>query len=122
MAGFFVTPGRVVVYGAALTSMENNPGGPVGTLMDNRALRVENLARALCPVETPESARRHHRAAGRLKASIYRRRMIRPGSGVSFEVGSNLIYARRIEFNRKVGGFLRGALTASGGTLMGGQI
>ena len=45
-----------------------------------------------------------------------------PAGGNSYIVGSDLVYARRIEFNAKVGGYLRGALDAAGGTLYGGTI
>lgn len=119
MAGFFVVPGRATVYGAAVTAMANNPDGPVGRTMATRARAVHALAVARCPVESPESAQRHHRAAGRLKASIFMKRVV-ASNGVTFRVGSHLVFARRVEFNRKVGGYLRGSLSAAGGTIVGG--
>ncbi len=139
MAGFAVEAGHVTVYGAALQAMIDNPFGPVGYQMQLRANAVWAKAVARCPVESEESARRHHRRSGRLKASIYVMRetgtvtsttaaaMLEkvgsaPAGGNSYIVGSDLVYARRIEFNAEVGGYLRGALDAAGGTLYGGTI
>lgn len=120
MAGFSVVSSRTVVYGAALNSMIASPDGPVGTIMRQKAEQAFAYAHAHCPVESAESAARHHRDSGRLVASIFVRRTIQEGGpGVAYEVGSPLIYARRIEFNHKVGGWLRGALTVVGGEIVG---
>lgn len=111
--GFNVVAGRVSVSGFALDKMVANPDGPVGTVMLRYANVVLALAEIRCPVETAESAARHRRQAGRLKASLHVTRDVAT-NGIAMLVGSDLIYARRIEFNPKVGGFLRGALHDAG--------
>lgn len=137
MAGFQVVAGNANVYGAALQAMLDNPFGPVGFKMQVRANAVWAKAVAKCPVESALSAEEHQRKPGRLKASIFVMRVsgteisttalraaektgTAPAGGLLYAIGSDLVYARRIEFNHTVGGFLRGALDAAGGVIYGG--
>jgi len=119
----FTTASHVTVYGAALQSMVNNPEGPVGREMKRRADAVTALAKVFCPVESWESATRRRRRPGRLRDSIKPTRVHGQGYvGIGYLVGSELVYARRIEFNHRVGGYLRKGLAAAGGTLVPGGL
>lgn len=118
MAGVRVVAERFAVSGAALNSMLSSPDGPVGTILLARAERVRATAESLAPVETAESAARHHRAPGRLRDSIALAQAIGPtrggpGSGIVYEVGTDIIYARPVEFNQQ--SYLRAALSTAGG-------
>ncbi len=106
---------RFQVSGAALNSMLESPDGPVGFSLLERAVRIQAYAKAHCPVEAPESAARRHREPGRLRDDIQVRRPEEATNALFFQIGSTLPYARRIEFNPRVGGFLRGALAAEVG-------
>lgn len=118
MAGFAIVGIRFEVYGAALQSMLNSPAGPVGLALLEEANTVNVIAQTHCPVEEAEAFARHpsHLPPGSLRDSI---QVTRPEdlelSGLVFLIGSTLAYARRIEFNPRVGGFLRGAVAAVGG-------
>jgi hypothetical protein len=115
MAGFNVTASRIEVYGAALNAMLESPNGPIGTRLNEVAERGKTIAQAHCPVGPhtggpipgigfPEP--------GYLRNSIRVRRELSPdGRGLVWYLGSDVIYARKIEFSR-VGGFLRATLNA----------
>lgn len=118
MAGFFISGFKLNVNGAALRSVLGNPYGPVGVELLGEAEQVLEHAQAHCPVESEEQAARHKREAGRLRASLHikREELSALGHGVFYLIGSDLEYARRIEFHPTVGGFLRGALATAAGS------
>lgn len=69
---------------AALRVLLSGPGGGVARDLAKRAIRVQNRARQLCPVDT-----------GRLRSSI----QFRLGgsiAGLFADVGTNVVYARLV--------------------------
>lgn len=126
MAGVFVQSVYFELYGAPLDSMLASPDGPVGRDLTVLAERALEYAKTHCPVETEESAAHHpgdpKRQPGRLRESLHiqrlgvagRDRAAFGGGGLYLLVGSDLDYARKIEYNPRVGGFLRGALAQFG--------
>ena len=117
MAGIHFSAARFEVFGAAEQSMVENPDGPVGLALLEIANAAKLVAQVHCPVESVEEARRRGRARYRLRDSLQVRRDETHdlGPGLSYLIGSDLIFARRIEFNPTVGGFLRKGVAAIGG-------
>lgn len=80
-------------------------GGAVARDLERRAIRVQNVATQLCPVDT-----------GRLRASIDHEMGV-DSIGVYADVGSNVEYARYVEEGTQFAEaqpFLRPALSAAG--------
>jgi hypothetical protein len=76
---------RVVIREAALTELLQSSNGPVAKDLLRKAAQVETQAKRLCPVDT-----------GRLRSSISHE-LGRDVRGLHARVGSNVVYARRIE-------------------------
>jgi len=118
MAGFTVVSTRVEVLGAAATALFTSEDGPLAVGMDTIAGGVLRYAQEHCPREDPTSryvgrmdpAPLGLRYSGRLHDSLKVVRESEAG-GIIWLVGSDLVYAARIELHPRVGGFLRGALT-----------
>lgn len=98
----------------ALDDLFTSPDGPVGKELVKRALGAERRAKRLCPVDT-----------GRLRSSITHA-LERDRQGLSAVIGTNVVYAARIEFGyndtdslgrtytQPPQSFLRAALVARG--------
>lgn len=76
---------RVVIRDAELTRLLQSEDGPVAKDLLRKAIQVETQAKRLCPVDT-----------GRLRSSISHE-LGRDLRGLHARVGSNVVYARRIE-------------------------
>lgn len=91
---------------AAVAQLFTSPTGPVALELARRAVRVERLAKRLCPVDT-----------GRLRTSITWR-LARDARGLLAIIGTNVEYAPFVEFGTRFARsqpFLRPALSAAGG-------
>lgn len=77
---------RVVWDGSALNALLRGPNGPVARDLARRAVRVDNTAKRLCPVDT-----------GRLRASITWR-LEHDAQGLLAVIGTNVEYAPHVEF------------------------
>lgn len=88
----------------ALHAFANMRGGPVARELERRALKVQNTATDLCPVDT-----------GRLRASIDHELGF-DALGIYVDVGSNVEYAAYVELGTSRASaqpFLRPALRAA---------
>lgn len=79
----------VVLFAAALSSLLETAGGPVGRDLAARAQRVESKAKALAPVDT-----------GRLRGSISYA-IARDGAGLYADIGTNVEYAAFLELGTR---------------------
>lgn len=95
---------RLVLNTVAIDKLLNSPEGPVGKMILRKTIQVERDAKRLCPVDT-----------GRLRASITHA-LSRDERGLVGFVGTNVVYAARVEFGTRymrAQPFLRPALRAA---------
>lgn len=81
------------------------PGGAAHKDLQRRQIRVERAAKRLCPVDT-----------GRLRSSITRGEIARDGNDLVATIGTNVEYARHVEFGtsrQRAQPYLRPALDAA---------
>lgn len=97
-------PGRIRWDAAGLNAVLRGPQGPVATDLLKAAIRVERMAKRLCPVDT-----------GRLRASITHA-LESDAQGVLAIVGTDVHYAPYVEFGTSrmaAQPYLRPALAAA---------
>lgn len=97
---------RVVFDEAALFELFRSVDGPVGKAVTRASVKVHRRAKHLSPVDT-----------GRLRASIAYE-IGKDGRGIVGRVGTNVNYARHVEFGTgrmRAQPFLRPALSAARG-------
>jgi HK97 gp10 family phage protein len=95
---------RVTLDRGAILDLLSGPAGPVAAELTKRALRVNNRAKQLCPVDT-----------GRLRSSIAMRLEAEAGRLIAV-IGTNVEYAPYVEFgtrHMRAQPFLRPALDAA---------
>jgi HK97 gp10 family phage protein len=78
--------GEVRIDSGAVRELLNSPEGPVAAEILKRGIRVERVAKKLCPVDT-----------GRLRASITHA-LGRDSQSVYCDVGTDVVYAPYVEF------------------------
>jgi HK97 gp10 family phage protein len=94
---------RIVFDETALRDLLQSPQGATGQAISKAAVRIERVAKQLCPVDT-----------GRLRSSITRE-VGRDGRGLYATVGTNVEYAPYVELGTRFMGarpFLRPALAS----------
>lgn len=95
---------RVVFDESAMRQLFDSPDGPVGKAVTRACIRVQRSAKQLAPVDT-----------GRLRASV-QYEVGRDGRGIVGRIGTNVHYARYLEFGTRrmrAQPFLRPALGAA---------
>lgn len=70
---------------AAVRRLLYDPRGPVGRDLTRRGLRVRNVARVYCPVDT-----------NRLRSSLTVTEPVRVANGLVLQVGTNVKYSRAV--------------------------
>lgn len=96
----------VTINEVELALMVRATGGPIVADLERRAIRVQNVATRLCPVDT-----------GRLRASIDHH-LGMDAQGPYVDIGSNVEYAAYVELGtstQRAQPYLRPALAAAGG-------
>ena len=86
----------VEINGAALAELFTSPSGEVAKDLQRRALQVDNAAKRLCPVGTPESTGKKGYRGGRLRSSITNE-IGQDGEGLVAVIGTNVEYAPYVE-------------------------
>lgn len=95
---------RLKLDAAAIARLTDSEAGPVGRTLLRKAVQVESSAKRGCPVDT-----------GRLRSSLTRS-LERDSRGLVAFVGTNVEYARYVEFGTRytrAQSFLRPALRAA---------
>lgn len=80
----------------ALAELFQSPSGEVAKDLTRRALQVDNRAKQLCPVGTPESTGKKGYRGGRLRSSITWE-LGTDADGLVAVIGTNVEYAPYVE-------------------------